>query len=69
MQGVFFLSGFPPSPRGGSGGAIVRAYDLGQSHHALRVWHISQDFAGSKSELFGIMTTKAKIAPSGAIFA
>ena len=35
MQGVFFLSGFPPSPRGG-GEAIRRAYDLGQSHHALR---------------------------------
>jgi len=39
MQGVFFLSGLSPSPRGG-GGAIRRAYDLGQSHHALRAWHI-----------------------------
>jgi len=36
MQGVFFLSGFPPSPPRGGGGAIRRAYDLGQSHHALR---------------------------------
>ena len=52
-----FLSGLPPSPRGG-GGAIRRAYDLGQSHHALRAWHISRNSAGSKSELFGIMTTK-----------
>ena len=57
MQGVFFLSGFPPSPRGG-GGAIRRAYDLGQSHHALRAWHIIRDSAGNESELFGIMTTK-----------
>ena len=56
MQGVFFLSGFPPSPRGG-GGAFVRAYDLVSSHHALRAWHISRDFAGNESEFFGIMTT------------
>ena len=56
MQGVFFLSGLPPSPRGG-GGAIRRAYDLGQSHHALRAWHVSRGFAGNESELFGIMTT------------
>ena len=38
-----------------------RAYDLVLSHHALRACHISQDFAGSKSELFGIMTTSLKI--------
>ena len=35
MQGVFFLSGLPPSPRGGDG-AIRRAYDLISLHHALR---------------------------------
>jgi len=40
----------------GSGGAIRRAYDLGQSHHALRACLI-RGSAGSKSELFGIMTT------------
>src|SRR3989338_1381546 len=56
-QGVFFLSGFPPSPRGG-GGAILGAYDLCQSHHALRACLI-RGSAGNKSELFGIMTTKA----------
>ena len=33
MQGVFFLSGFPPSPRGGSGG-MLRAYNSVSSHHA-----------------------------------
>ena len=58
IQGVFFLSGFPPSPRGG-GGAILGAYDLGQSHHALRAWHINRGSAGNESELFGIMTTKS----------
>jgi len=57
MRGVFFLSGLPPSPRGG-GGTIRRAYDFGQSHHALRAWHISRGSAGNESELFGIMTTK-----------
>jgi len=41
----------------GGGGAIRRAYDSGQSHHALRAWNVSQDSAGSKSKLFGIMTT------------
>jgi len=55
MQGVFFLSGLPPSPRGGDG-AIRRAYDSGQSHHALRAFLILGS-AGNKSELFGIMTT------------
>ena len=50
-----FLSGFPPSPRGG-GGAIRRAYDSGQSHHALRACLI-RGSAGNESELFGIMTT------------
>jgi len=40
----------------GGGGAIVRAYDSGQSHHALRAYLI-RGSAGSKSELFGIMTT------------
>ena len=66
MQGVFFLSGLSPSPRGG-GGAIRRAYGLGQNHHSLRAWRISQDFAGSKSELFGIMTT-TKILPARGVF-
>ncbi len=37
----------------------IQAYELVQSHHALRAWHISRDSAGSKSELFGIMTTKS----------
>ena len=54
-----FLSGFPPSPRGG-GGAIRRAYDLGQSHHALRACFI-RGSAGNKSELFGIMTTSCEL--------
>ena len=53
-KGVF-LSGLPPSPRGG-GGAIHRAYDSGQSHHALRACLI-RGSAGNESELFGIMTT------------
>ncbi|MBI2630769.1 phosphatidylserine/phosphatidylglycerophosphate/cardiolipin synthase family protein [Candidatus Nomurabacteria bacterium] len=44
-----------PSPRGG-GGAIRRAYDSGQSYHALRACLI-QGSAGNESELFGIMTT------------
>ena len=38
------------------GGAIRRAYDFGQSHHALRACLI-QGSAGNESELFGIMTT------------
>ncbi len=41
----------------GGGGAIRRAYDFGQSHHALRAWHINRGSAGNESELFGIMTT------------
>ena len=56
MQGVFFLSGFPPSPPRGGGGAIRRAYDLGQSHHARSACLI-RGSAGNESELFGIMTT------------
>jgi len=35
---------------------FLRAYDFGQSHHALRACLI-RDSAGNKSELFGIMTT------------
>jgi len=56
MQGVVFLSGLPPSPRGG-GGAIVRAYDLVSNNHALRACLI-RGSAGNESELFGIMTTE-----------
>ena len=40
----------------GGGGAIRRAYDLGQSHHALRACFI-RGSAGNESELFGIMST------------
>ena len=36
---------------------IRRAYDLGQSHHALRACLI-RGSAGNESELFGIMTTR-----------
>jgi len=35
----------------------IGAYDLGQSHHALRAQHINRGSAGNESELFGIMTT------------
>src|SRR3989344_6860023 len=35
MQGVFFLSGVLPSPRGG-GGTIRRAYNSVSLHHTLR---------------------------------
>src|SRR3989344_5111447 len=38
-KGVF-LSGLPPSPRGG-GGAIRQAYDLVSNHHALRAWRLA----------------------------
>ena len=40
--------------------SVRGAYDLGQSHHALRAWHIIRDSAGNESELFDIMTTKQK---------
>jgi len=55
MQGVFFLSGLPSEARRWRG--FRGAYDLGQSHHALRAWHIIRGSAGNESELFGIMTT------------
>ena len=42
MQGVFFFRGCRAER--GSGEAIVRAYDFGQNHHALRAWHIVSDF-------------------------
>src|SRR3989338_4428426 len=41
----------------GGGGAIIRAYNLDQSHHALRACLI-RGSAGNESELFGIMTTR-----------
>src|SRR3989344_3286026 len=31
-----------------------RAYDLGQSHHALPAWDVSQESAGRKAAVFGI---------------
>ena len=55
----FFFRGCRRVREAGSG-AIRRAYDLGQSHHALRAWHIIRDSAGNESELFDIMTTKQK---------
>ena len=43
------------------GGAIRRAYDFGQSNHALRAWNVIRGSAGNESELFGIMTTKQNL--------
>src|SRR3990167_5820858 len=55
MQGVFFLSGFPPSPRGGWRG-VLRAYDLGQSHHALRACAVSRYHRGCFQNTFELCT-------------
>ena len=48
-----------PRPKGADEArhSAIGAYASGSNHHALRAWHISQDFAGNESELFGIMTT------------
>jgi hypothetical protein len=48
------------------GGAILRAYDLGQSHHALRACLI-RGSAGNESELFGIMTINKNLPRLGEI--
>jgi len=53
-----FLSGLPPSPRGGQG--EPRAYDSGQSNHARGACEVSQGYAGNASELFDTMTTSTK---------
>ena len=54
-KGCFSFGVLPVKIFGQCGGAIVRAYDLGQSHHALRACLI-RGSAGNESELFGIMT-------------
>ena len=42
---------------------FLRAYDLGQSHHALRAWHIVSDF-GNRCELGKINTPTSTPAAS-----
>jgi len=37
------------------------AEDLGESHHALRAWNVSQDSAGSGFGLFDTMTTSSPL--------
>ena len=51
-----FLSGFPPSPRGGSGGTL-RAYNSVSSHHARGVCEVSP-FPDSAQNAFGFHRTE-----------
>ncbi len=54
----------PPKRSGGGRRGGRRAYDLGQSHHALRAWHIVSDF-GNRCELGKIKTPQKTTQPSG----